>query len=52
MVLNNRNKSNSILFEVLTSVFTVSSNFPDNPRIYKKSKYKKESEIYKQKLEI
>ena len=33
MVLNNTNKNNSILFEVLPSVFTVSSYFPDNPRI-------------------
>ena len=32
MVLNNTNKNNSILLEVLASVFTVSSNFPDNPR--------------------
>ena len=33
MVLNNANKNNSISLEVLASVFTVSSNFPDNPRI-------------------
>ena len=30
MVLNNTNKNNSILLEVLASVFTVFSNFPDN----------------------
>ena len=34
MVLNNINKNDSILFEVFASVFTVSSNFTDNPRIY------------------
>ena len=33
MVLNNINKNDSILLEVLASVFTVSSNFTDNPRI-------------------
>ena len=32
MVLNNINKNDSILLEVLASVFTVSSNFTDNPR--------------------
>ena len=38
MVLNNIKKKDSILFEVFASVFTVSSNFTDNPRImgYKK----------------
>ena len=34
MVLNNTNKNNSILLEVFASVFTVSSYFTDNPRIY------------------
>ena len=34
MVLNNINKNDSILLEVLASVFTVSSNFTDNPRIF------------------
>ena len=33
MVLNNTNKNDSILLEDLASVFTVSSSFPDNPRI-------------------
>ena len=33
MVLNNINKNDSILLEVFASVFTVSSNFTDNPRI-------------------
>ena len=33
MVLYNTNKNNSILLEVLASVFTVSSNVPDNPRM-------------------
>ena len=33
MVLNNTNKNNFLILEVLASVFTVSSNFPDNPRI-------------------
>ena len=32
MVLNNKNKNDSILLEVFASVFTVSSNFTDNPR--------------------
>ena len=32
MVLNNINKNDSILLEVFASVFTVSSNFTDNPR--------------------
>ena len=32
MVLNDTNKNNSILLEVLASVFTVFSYFPDNPR--------------------
>ena len=34
MVLNNINKNDSILLEVFASVFTVSSNFTDSPRIY------------------
>ena len=34
MVLNNINKNDSILLEVFASVFTVSSNFTDNPRIW------------------
>ena len=34
MVLNNTNKNNSILLDVLALVFTVSSYVPDNPRIY------------------
>ena len=34
MVLNNTNKNNSLLLEVLASVFTVSTNFPDNPRTW------------------
>ena len=33
MVPSNTNKNNSILLELFASVFTVSSNFPDNPRI-------------------
>ena len=33
MVLNDANKNNSISLAVLDSVFTVSSYFPDNPRI-------------------
>ena len=33
MVLYNINKNDSILLEVFASVFTVSSNFTDNPRI-------------------
>ena len=33
MVPNNTNNNNSILLEVLTSLFTVSAYFPDNPRI-------------------
>ena len=36
MVLNNTNKNNSILLEVFASVFTVSSYFTDNPRIFHK----------------
>ena len=35
MVLNNINKNDSILLEVFASVFTVSSNFTDNPRTFK-----------------
>ena len=35
MVLNNINKNDSILLEVLASVFTVSSNFTDNPRTHR-----------------
>ena len=31
--LKNTENNNSILLEVLASVFTVSSNFSDNPRI-------------------
>ena len=34
MALNNTNKNDSILLEVLASVFKVSAYFPDNPRIY------------------
>ena len=34
MVLNNLNKNDSILLEIFASVFTVSSNFTDNPRRY------------------
>ena len=34
MVLNNINKNDSILLEVFASVFTLSSNFTDNPRIF------------------
>ena len=34
MVLNNINKDDSILLEVFASVFTVSSNFTDSPRMY------------------
>ena len=33
MILNNKNKNNSILLEVLASLFTVSSYFTDNPRM-------------------
>ena len=40
MVLNNINKNDSILLEVLASVFTVSSNFTDNPRIFSMRKVK------------
>ena len=36
MVLNNTNKNNSILLEVLASVFTVSSNFQKVKRRYLK----------------
>ena len=32
MVLNNINKNDSVLLEVFALVFTVSSNFTDNPR--------------------
>ena len=34
MVINNTKKNNFILLEVFASVFTVSSYFTDNPRIY------------------
>ena len=34
MVLNNINKNDSVLLEVFASVFTVSSNFTDNPRMF------------------
>ena len=34
MVPNNTNKNNSIILELFASVFTVSSNFPDNPRTW------------------
>ena len=30
--MGDTNKNNSILLEVMASVFIVSSNFPDNPR--------------------
>ena len=39
MVLNNINKNDSILLEVLASVFTVSSNFTDNPRTCRYNTY-------------
>ena len=34
MVPNNTNNNNSILLEVLASLFTVSAYFPDNPRTF------------------
>ena len=34
MVSHNTHKNNSILMEVFASVFTVSSYFTDNPRIF------------------
>ena len=50
MVLNNINKNDSILLEVLASVFTVSSNFTDNPR--KWTEFTEELELHKGKISV